>query len=189
MTATTTPRIPLLDRHQVPPDVQGLFDALLAQRGAVTNMQRTIAHTPELLMAMSGFLKVLMGDGALTAVYKELVAVRIAILRGCDYCTASHSAQAKMRGATQAQVDGLWNPDGGAFTPKERLGLRVADEIHNLAHGLPEALYDEVQRVFTTQEIIELMVTASVFEFTTRMVESLGIPVSMLAGSQLGPSR
>lgn len=79
------PRIPMLERSQVPEEVGKLYDLLQEQRGVVPNMFKTIAHTPALALGIAGFLKPLLGDGALSGWYKELVATRVAILQGCDY--------------------------------------------------------------------------------------------------------
>ena len=78
-------RIPLLERNQVPEEVGKLYDVLLEQRGVVPNMFKTVAHTPALALGIAAFLKPLLGDGALSGWYKELVATRVAILQGCDY--------------------------------------------------------------------------------------------------------
>ena len=66
------PRIPMLERDQVSPDVGALYDALIEQRGVVPNMFKTIAHTPALALGFAAFLKPLMGDGALPGYYKEI---------------------------------------------------------------------------------------------------------------------
>jgi alkylhydroperoxidase family enzyme len=78
-------RIPLLERHEVPPEIGTIYDALLAQRGAVPNMFKVLAHTPPLAQGIAAFLKPLLGDGALPGWYKELVATRIAFLQRCEY--------------------------------------------------------------------------------------------------------
>ncbi|PYX74438.1 MAG: hypothetical protein DMG72_10035 [Acidobacteria bacterium] len=79
------PRIPLLERQQVSPEVGAIYDALLEQRGVVPNMFKTVAHTPALAQGIAAFLKPLLGDGALPGSYKELVATRVAWLQDCDY--------------------------------------------------------------------------------------------------------
>jgi hypothetical protein len=78
-------RIPMLERHQVVPEIAALYDALQEQRGIVPYMFKTIAHTPALALGIAGFLKPLLGDGALRGWYKELVAARVAFLVNCDY--------------------------------------------------------------------------------------------------------
>jgi hypothetical protein len=70
------PRIPLLERQQVSPEDGAIYDALLQQRGVVPNMFKTVAHTPTLAQGIAAFLKPLLGDGALSGSYKELVATR-----------------------------------------------------------------------------------------------------------------
>ena len=78
-------RMPMLERSEVGPEIGALCDQLLAQRGVVPCMFRTIARAPELALGIAGFLKPLMGDGALPGWYKELIATRVAFLQNCDY--------------------------------------------------------------------------------------------------------
>jgi alkylhydroperoxidase family enzyme len=78
-------RIRMLERGEVTPEIGAVYDALLAQRGAVPNMFKTLAHTPALAQGVAAFLKPLLCDGALPGWYKELVATRVAILHKCEY--------------------------------------------------------------------------------------------------------
>jgi hypothetical protein len=78
-------RMPMLERDEVAPEIGALYDQLLEQRGVVPYMFKTIARTPELALGIAGFLKPLMGDGALPGWYKELIATRVAFLQNCDY--------------------------------------------------------------------------------------------------------
>jgi hypothetical protein len=78
-------RIQMLERSEVPREIQAIYDVLEKQRGVVPYMFKTLAHTPELALGIAGFLKPLLGDGALPGWYKELVATRVALLWNCDY--------------------------------------------------------------------------------------------------------
>lgn len=78
-------RMPMLERSEVGPEIGALYDQLLAQRGVVPYMFKTIARAPGLALGIAGFLKPLMGDGALPGWYKELIATRVAFLQNCDY--------------------------------------------------------------------------------------------------------
>jgi hypothetical protein len=62
---TVAPRIPLLERDQVSPELANVYDALLKQRGVVPNMFKTLAHTPALALGVAGFLKSLLSDSVL----------------------------------------------------------------------------------------------------------------------------
>ena len=177
-------RIPLLERQEVTPEIGAIYDKLLEERGVVPNMFKVLAHTPALALGIAGFLKPLMGDGALTAWYKELVATRVALLNKCEYCVSSHSYLAKLRGASQAQVDAVDNFEAGPFTPREKLGFRAADRLHRSADDIDDAFYKQLQQTFSLQEIIELMATAAAFEFFPRFVSSLHIPTTPLPGEK-----
>ena len=50
-------RIPMLERHQVVPEIAALYDTFQAQRGIVPYMFKTVAHTPGLALGIAGFLK------------------------------------------------------------------------------------------------------------------------------------
>lgn len=98
------PRIALLERDQVSPEIAAVYDALLQQRGVVPNMFKTLAHTPGLALGMAGFLKSLLGDSALPGWYKELVAARMAQLNNSRYAISAHALSAKQKGASDEQI-------------------------------------------------------------------------------------
>jgi len=90
----------MLERDQVSPEVGAMYDALVAQRGVVPNMFKTVAHIPAMAQGFAAFLKPIVGDGALPGWYKELIAVRICTLHNFDYGIKAHSLSAKQKGAS-----------------------------------------------------------------------------------------
>jgi hypothetical protein len=58
-------RVPLAERDQVPPEIGVLYDRLEAERGRVPNMFKALSNVPALALGIAGFLKPLMGEGAL----------------------------------------------------------------------------------------------------------------------------
>jgi AhpD family alkylhydroperoxidase len=120
----------LLERHQVAPEIASVYDALLTQRGVVPNMFKTLAHTPGLALATAGYLKALLGDGALPGYYKELVAVRLSVLNDSQYAIAAHSLSASQKGATAEQiVAAKGDYESGPLSDAQKLGLRCADKL------------------------------------------------------------
>jgi AhpD family alkylhydroperoxidase len=178
MTDEKQGRIPMLEREQVPPELQTLFDVLLEQRGVVPYMFKTIANTPALALGIAAFLKPLLSDGALAGWYKELIATRVAILQNCDYWTSAHIASAKQKGASEPQVKGVYDPEHGPYTEREKIGFRLAERLHDSAERVDDAFYAELARDFNHREMIELVATAAAFEFFTRFVDALRIPTT-----------
>jgi alkylhydroperoxidase family enzyme len=178
----TKGRIPMLERDQVPPELGVLYDALLQQRGVVPNMFKTVANTPALALGFAALLKPLLSDGALPGWYKELVATRMSVLQGSLYGVTAHSLSAKQKGATEAHIVAVKADfESGPFTDAEKLGLRCADRLHHSAREIDDAFYAKLKTVYNDQQIVELVATASVFEFFPRFVDALRIPVTPAA--------
>ena len=61
-------------------------------------------HIPAVFGGYRALASAAMGDGALDAKTKELIALAIAVTKQCDGCMASHARSAARRGATAAEV-------------------------------------------------------------------------------------
>jgi 4-carboxymuconolactone decarboxylase len=172
-------RIPMLERDQVPSELGVLYDALLQQRGVVPNMFKTAANTPALALGFAALLKPLLSDGALPGWYKELVATRMSVLQCSLYAVTAHSISAIQKGATEDHIVAIKGDfESGPFTDAEKLGLRCADRLHHSASQIDDAFYAKLKTLYNDQQIVELVATASVFEFFPRFVDALRIPVT-----------
>jgi AhpD family alkylhydroperoxidase len=171
-------RISMLERDQVSPEIGAIYDALLAQRGVVPNMFKTVAHIPALAQGIAAFLKPIVGDGALPGWYKELIAVRICLLHDFEYGIKAHSLSAKQKGATDEQINSIKDFEVGAFTDGEKLGFRFADRLHHSASEIDDQFYAKVQSVYNNLQILELTAVAAAFEFFPRFVDGLRIPIT-----------
>lgn len=173
------PRIPLLERDQVSPEIAATYDALLKQRGVVPNMFKTLAHTPVLAQGIAGFLKSLLSDSALPGWYKELVATRLSVLNQSQYAISAHALSARQKGANEAQIAAVQGDfENGPFTGKEKLGFRCVDRLHHSGHNLDDSLFAELKAQYTDPQIVELVAAAAAFELFPRLVDGLRIPTT-----------
>jgi uncharacterized peroxidase-related enzyme len=173
-------RVTLLEREAVTPDAAAMYDALLAQRGVVPNMFKVLAHAPDIAKGVAGFLKPLLSDGALSAWYKELIAVRISTLHDSEYAIRAHAASAKKKGASDEQIAGVKHFEAGPYSEKEKLGFRLADRLHRGPREVADQFYAELRKHFSEDEVIELFLTAAAFEMFPRFIDGLRIPVTPL---------
>ena len=175
----TKTRIPLLERDQVTPEIAAVYDALLAQRGVVPNMFKTLAHTPALALATAGYLKALLSDGVLPGSYKELIATRLSSLNESEYAVAGHSLSARQKGASQDQIKAAkGNYESGPFTDAQKLGFLCADKLHRSARELDDAFFAQLKQHFSDSQIVELVATAAAFELFPRFVDALRLPTT-----------
>ena len=176
---TVSPRIPLVERDQVSPEIAAIYDALLKQRGVVPNMFKTLAHTPVLAQGIAGFLKSLLRDGALPGWYKELVATRLSVLLNSRYAVSAHALSARQKGASEAQIAAAQADfESGPFTDAEKLGFRCAERLHHSAEDVDENFFSQLKSAFSDPQIVELVATASAFELFPRLVDGLRIPIT-----------
>jgi alkylhydroperoxidase family enzyme len=173
------PRIPLLERDQVSPEIAAIYDALLKQRGVVPNLFKTLAHTPTLAQGIAGFLKSLLSDSALPGWYKELVATRLSLLHNSQYAISAHALSAKQKGASGAQIAAVKSDfETGPFTEKEKLGFRCAERLHRSGQELDDAFFAQLKSQYTDPEVVELVASAAAFELFPRLVDGLRIPIT-----------
>ncbi len=91
-------------------EVKAVFKDIQETRNVkeVNNFWRYLANEPRMLRHTWESLKSIMGPSALEPLTKELVYVAVSITNNCEYCMASHTAAARAKGATDAQINELY---------------------------------------------------------------------------------
>ena len=86
--------------------VREVFEEIKSARKIteVPNFWKYIANSPETLKRTWNSTSQVMKAGALDAVTKELIYVAVSMTNSCEYCTKSHSAAAKKKGATEEMI-------------------------------------------------------------------------------------
>jgi alkylhydroperoxidase family enzyme len=77
-------RLPYLDREQVPPDVQAVYDKMKKATGRVLNTFRLMAHHARSVAPFVGWYGTLR-EGALDLKLRQLAYVKASQINGCNY--------------------------------------------------------------------------------------------------------
>ena len=114
--------------------VKEIFDEIKSTRKItnVPNFWKYIANSPETLERTWNSTSQVMKPGALDAVTKELIYVAVSMTNSCEYCTKSHTAAAKKKGATDEMIKEMIDVMGVANQNNklvEAYGVEV-DEIY-----------------------------------------------------------
>ena len=91
--------------EKIPP-VKAVFDDIRATRKSdfVNNFWRGLANDPVSLKRTWEQLKsVMMVQGAIDPLVKEMIYIAVSTANGCSYCIHSHTAAARAKGMTDAQ--------------------------------------------------------------------------------------
>jgi AhpD family alkylhydroperoxidase len=88
------------------PAVKAVFDDIRATRKSdfVNNFWRGLANDPVSLKRVWEQLKaVMVADGAIDPLTKEMIYIAVSTANGCSYCVHSHTAAARAKGMTDVQ--------------------------------------------------------------------------------------
>lgn len=96
----------LLSDAELSPAAAAVFADIRATRKTefVNNFWRALAHDPVLLKRTWESARDVMAPGHLDAKTKELVYLAVSIAHGCEYCVHSHTAAARAKGMTEAEL-------------------------------------------------------------------------------------
>ncbi len=100
------PIVPLIEDAAASEEVAAVFDDIRETRKTdfVNNFWRALANDPALLGRTWSDLKAVMGPGTLDPLVKEMIYVAVSITNNCEYCIHSHTAAARAKGMTEAQL-------------------------------------------------------------------------------------
>jgi len=118
----------LLADDELSAEARAVFDDIRATRKTdfVNNIWRALAHDPALLRRTWEGVKEVMAPGALDPLTKELIYIAVSIANGCEYCVRSHTAGARAKGMSEAQLMELVAVVGMASeTNRLAIGLQV----------------------------------------------------------------
>lgn len=120
--------VKLLTDDELSPDAAAVFADIRATRKTdfVNNFWRALAHDPALLKRTWESGKQVMAPGALDPLTKEMIYIAVSVAQSCEYCIRSHTAAARGKGMSDAQLMELVAVVGmAAETNRLALGLQV----------------------------------------------------------------
>ena len=167
------PRIEPLDREHLP-EYEETFTAVEDALGVLPNSTLTMARWPQLMTAFAELNAVVMGEGRISGVLKQMVASMVSSAAGCTYCQAHTAHVAERRGADEQKLAQLWQFESSAlFSDAERAALRVAHGAGCVPNAVTDEDMEELRRHYTDEEIVELVAVMANFGFLNRWNDTM----------------
>ncbi|MEM1320506.1 MAG: carboxymuconolactone decarboxylase family protein [Bacteroidota bacterium] len=144
--------------------------------GFTPNSLFTMMHRPRISTAFLEMNQAVMENkGRVTSSLKRLIAYLSSMTTGCRYCEAHAIRAADRYGATQEQLDNIWDyKTHPAFTDAER----VAFDLAIAASAVPNAVNDEIaenmRQHWEDGEIVEILGVVALFGYLNRWNDSMG---------------
>lgn len=113
--------------------------------------------SPEAYKAMLGVQKVV-DKSPVDHKLLELIKIRASQINGCAHCLDMHTKDAIALGENEQRLHVLaaWR-EAPFYSDKEKAALAWCESLTNISsQGVPDNLFDELKKYFTTEEIVEL---------------------------------
>ena len=178
MTMTDAPsRLGHIKDPESDPLLKELFAESRSQRGGrVLNLHLTQGHAPEISYAQRHVIRAIRTKTKVSQSLIELGILRAAQICGCEYEYVQHIPLSMKAGLTRAQVDAVehWR-DSLVYDERQRAVLAWVEAAMTQMGDVDDAIFAEMSRHFSSQEILEITFTACLYFGTGIMMKALRI--------------
>jgi uncharacterized peroxidase-related enzyme len=164
-------------------EIQNMFGAVTAMLGRVPNSYRTLALSPLVAKMLVPFNATVQREGAgsvLSSKLKEMVVIKTSHINQCSYWFAHNTSLGQAAGITDNQVIAIGTDDyltSGLFSKREKAAILWATHVTLNTAKEENGVFEKVRAEFDEQEIVELTLICSFFNFFNRVMDSLQVPV------------
>ncbi len=170
-------RISLIEPRAASPEVREIYDTTL--RGQPGQVQKALAHRPEMLKALLTFYGSV-GRSLARKLY-ELIYLRVSLINGCRYCTQHHLASSRRAGLTSEDWTALKTGDYSRYTEKERAALNYVAKLTRAPGEISESDFHDLKKHFPDPEIVDVHMLAGLANLTNRLTDPLGLELEFPA--------
>jgi uncharacterized peroxidase-related enzyme len=164
-------RISLVSVDAASPEVREIYEKTL--RGKPGNVQKALAHRPEVLRSFLGFYASV-GRSLNRRLY-ELIYLRVSFINGCRYCTQHHVASSKRAGLGAEDWVALKNGNNSRYSQKEQAALHHVEQLTRDPHQIAGSDLDALKKHFTDAEIVDIHILTGLANLTNRLTDPLGL--------------
>lgn len=164
-------RVSLIDADGASPEVREIYETKL--RGKAGNVQKALAHRPEMLKSFLGFYASV--GRSLDRKLYELIYLRVSMINGCRYCTQHHVASSKRLGLTSEDWTALKIGDYARYGEKERAALAYVEKLTVAPGKITDSDVAGLREHFSDPEIVDTHMLAGLANLTNRLTDPLGL--------------
>ncbi|CAG5082343.1 carboxymuconolactone decarboxylase family protein [Parvicella tangerina] len=157
-------------------ELQELIEFYEETLGFCPNSVRTMHHRPRIAYAFIEMNKAVMENkGRVTSALKRMVGYISSQATGCRYCEAHTIRAAERYGASQEQLDNIWEyKTHSAFNDAERAALDLALHASTVPNSVTDEIAEEARKHWNEGEIVEIMGVIALFGYLNRWNDSMG---------------
>jgi uncharacterized peroxidase-related enzyme len=170
----------------VPPDeadgeLAAAYEVIRKRRGKLSNIMAIQGLNPKMIGPhLDLYMAIMFERSGLTRGEREMVAVRVSVLNGCEYCTRHHAEALRACWRADERADALERGEIPEWlSDREREMLSYAERLTEDPSGVEEKDVLRLREVgLSDPEIVNLASVVGYFNFVNRIAEGLGVEVT-----------
>jgi uncharacterized peroxidase-related enzyme len=160
---------------EVPEEIRPVYERFARDYGPFLNQVKVFAHRPPAVKHIMGLLLELYDEAVLPKRYLEIALVTVSTINKCEYCISHHAPRAVTHGLSAAAVENILDESPDGFDAVDLLVRDYAVQVTNNFNTMRDAIFDELKRHFTEEQIVELTLRIALCGFFNRFNDSLQI--------------
>ena len=161
--------------EEVPEEVRPIYERFATDYGPFLNQVKVFAHRPPAVKHIMGLLLDLADEALLPKRYLEIALVVVSKLNECTYCVAHHTPRLVDQGLAPDTVAKILEPDCPGLDEVDRLVRDYAVQVTTKPQYMRDAIFEELKRHFTEEQIVELTLRTALCGFFNRFNDALQI--------------
>ncbi|MFE2757902.1 carboxymuconolactone decarboxylase family protein [Actinosynnema sp. NPDC059335] len=187
MDATTYVRVPLVEEGQAEGRLAELYADIKSSTNLpfVPDMFRLMSTRPDLLEGVVAGYKGMFITGVMPRQTRELIAAWTSKVNECPYCVGTHNFFFQAFGGPQETAKAVESAGSVEDLPvdeRTKVLLRLLTKLSKEAYRITDTDWQvALDAGWSTDELLEGFFIAGMFNFITRMVDGLGLGMSVAA--------
>jgi len=161
---------------------------LASDKGRIPNYARAVAPLKGTPGAFSQLVYTFLYAGSVEPETKMAMALRMSQLNGSPYAAAHVIRLLRTTSRGKTLLAALKSNSVSTLPEADQRALAYADAATREVHGLNDAEFQKVRALYNDSQIVELTFTVCLFNYFTRFVEALNLPVEPWALETPAPS-
>ncbi len=158
------------------PELQKLIEFYNETLGFCPNSIKTMHHRPRIAVAFIEMNKAVMeNQGNVTSALKRLIAYVSSNATGCRYCQAHAIRAAERYGATEEQLENIWEyKSHPAYSEAEKAALDFSIASSVVPNAVTDEIAENLRNHWNEGEIVEMLGVIALFGYLNRWNDSMG---------------
>ena len=161
------------------PELKPELDAAHKRMGFIPNSVLIMGRKPKMVKGFQALSAAIWDpESKVPMAFKRLLAHVASRSAGCQYCVAHTGEGAVKLGVEERKLDAVWDyKSSPLFSAAERAALEVAVAAGCVPNAVTDAMFLELRKHWSEDEIVEIVGLIALFGFLNRFNDTMATPL------------